>query len=74
MNFGVMLPGMISGWICKQTGYELFFIIALVVSIPAFILAWIVPFTHSDKDAENGESELKEALTSAVEGEEDSQF
>lgn len=69
MNLGVMLPGMISGWICKQTGYELFFIIALVVSIPAFILAWIVPFTHSDSD-----TTAEEAIDSAIEGEENSQF
>lgn len=49
MNLGVMLPGMISGWICERTGYELFFIIALIVSVPAFILAKIVPFSHPDK-------------------------
>jgi len=50
MNLGVMLPGMISGWICERTGYETFFIIALVVAVPAFLLAWFVPFTHSDKE------------------------
>ncbi|MDE7025219.1 MAG: MFS transporter [Paramuribaculum sp.] len=56
MNLGVMLPGMVSGWICERTGYETFFIIALVVAIPAFILAWFVPFTHSDNpDAEKAE-------------------
>lgn len=49
MNLGVMLPGMISGWICERTGYELFFVIALIVSVPAFILAKIVPFSHPDK-------------------------
>lgn len=48
MNLGVMLPGMVSGWICERTGYETFFIIALAVAIPAFLLAWFVPFTHSD--------------------------
>lgn len=50
MNLGVMLPGMISGWICERTGYELFFLIALVMAVPAFLLAWKVPFTHSDTD------------------------
>lgn len=58
MNLGVMLPGMISGWICKHTGFEVFFIIALVVSIPAFILAWSVPFTHSDNDEVEGEGQV----------------
>lgn len=52
MNFSVMLPGMISGWICEKVGYEMFFIIALIVAIPAFILAWVVPFTHSDNGNE----------------------
>lgn len=60
MNLGVMLPGMISGWICERTGYEVFFIIALVVSIPAFILAWIVPFTHSDDEQTKAETEKAE--------------
>lgn len=49
MNLGVMLPGMISGVICEHTGYELFFIIALVMAAPVFILTWFLPFTHSDK-------------------------
>lgn len=50
MNLGVMLPGMVSGWICGLVGYEVFFTIALIVAVPAFLLAWFVPFTHSDKD------------------------
>lgn len=70
MNFGVMLPGMISGYICKATGYEMFFIIALVVSIPAFILAWTIPFTHND----NENPTTEEAIDTAIRGEEDSQF
>ena len=53
MNLGVMLPGMVSGWICEHVGYEAFFTIALIVAVPAFLLAWIVPFSHSDKDEAN---------------------
>ena len=52
MNLGFMIPGMISGWIYEQVGYEQFFFIALLVSIPAFILAWVVPFSHPDKETE----------------------
>ena len=52
MNLGIMIPGMISGWIYKQVGYEQFFFIALLVSLPAFILAWVIPFSHSDKKTE----------------------
>lgn len=73
MNLGVMLPGMISGYICARTGYELFFIIALVMSVPAFLLAWFVPFTHPDGNS-GEKAEGEEALESAVKGEEDSQF
>lgn len=47
MNLGFMIPGMISGWIFQQVGYEQFFFIALVVSIPAFIMAWVVPFDNA---------------------------
>lgn len=66
MNLGVMLPGMISGSICNAVGYEMFFLIALFVAIPAFILAWIVPFTHSDKGGDNE----KEIATDVVKTEE----
>lgn len=69
MNLGVMLPGMISGEICEKVGYEVFFIIALVVAIPAFILAWIVPFTHSD----GGDSE-HEAIDDSVKTEESTEM
>lgn len=53
MNLGVMLPGMICGWVFEdllKANYELFFLVALVVSIPSFILTWKVPFTHTDKE------------------------
>ncbi|MBP3353653.1 MAG: MFS transporter [Bacteroidales bacterium] len=50
MNLGFMIPGMVSGWIYEQVGYETFFLIALIVSIPAFLLAWFVPFSHPDKE------------------------
>lgn len=48
MNLGFMIPGMISGWIYEQVGYQTFFLIALIVAVPAFLLTWFVPFTHSD--------------------------
>ncbi len=66
MNLGVMLPGMISGWICEHTGYELFFLIALIVAVPAFILAWIIPFSHTDND----DSSAADAIDSEIKAEE----
>lgn len=52
MNLGVMLPGMMSGWLCdrlgewfdKPGGYEPFFIFVLVATIPAFLITWFAPF------------------------------
>jgi len=49
MNLGVMLPGMISGWLSEQLGYQRFFILVLIAGIPAFIITWFLPFTYTDK-------------------------
>lgn len=49
-NLGVMLPGMISGVISDAVGYQSFFMLALIGTIPAFLLTWILPFSHSDKE------------------------
>ncbi len=46
---GVMLPGMMSGYVSDWLGYKLFFIFVLVAAIPAFLRTWFVPFTHEDK-------------------------
>lgn len=39
MALGMMLPGMISGWIQQQLGYQLFFIWVCFSTLPAFIIA-----------------------------------
>ena len=52
MNLSVMLPGMVSGSISDRVGYELFFLIALVVAIPGLICAYKVPFTYDDEGNE----------------------
>ncbi len=39
MALGMMLPGMISGWIQEQIGYQNFFIWICISTIPAFIIA-----------------------------------
>lgn len=50
MNFGVMLPGMLSGWVWRMLGgYEPFFLFVLVATIPAFLITYFVPFTYADK-------------------------
>lgn len=55
MNLGVMLPGMMSGWVCEQLGkwfdkpggYEPFFIFVLIATIPAFLMTYFVPFKYA---------------------------
>ena len=50
MNLGFMLPGMISGYVYQHLGYEMFFLLALAMSLPAFILAAVIPFSHSSEN------------------------
>lgn len=49
MNLGVMLPGMLSGYVSDMLGYQHFFIFVLFCTIPAFLITWFVPFTYPDK-------------------------
>ena len=39
MALGMMLPGMVSGWVQQQLGYQHFFIWACVSTLPAFAMA-----------------------------------
>lgn len=48
MNLGVMLPGMISGYISDLIGYENFFIYVLLATVPAFLITYFIPFTYDD--------------------------
>ena len=48
MNLGVMLPGMLSGYVSDWLGYRHFFIFVLFCTIPAFLITWFVPFTYPD--------------------------
>ena len=50
MNLGVMLPGIVSGLISDAIGYKWFFVFTLIATIPAFLITYFVPFTHSDKE------------------------
>lgn len=47
MNLGFMIPGMLSGLVWSHTGYRMFFLITLAMSIPAFVIAARIPFTHT---------------------------
>jgi PAT family beta-lactamase induction signal transducer AmpG len=43
MNLGVILPGLVSGWIQTRIGYKNFFIWALISTIPALIISRFIP-------------------------------
>ncbi len=43
MALGMMIPGMFSGWIQENIGYQLFFIWVCVATIPGFILTKFIP-------------------------------
>ena len=42
MALGMMLPGMVSGWIQETIGYSLFFVWVMICTIPGFVLAKII--------------------------------
>ncbi len=52
MNLGVMLPGMISGYLSDMLGYQNFFIWVMIATIPAFLVTWFVPFTYNTEHPE----------------------
>jgi len=47
MALGMMVPGMLSGWIQEMLNYEKFFIWVIICTIPGFI---ILPFLKIDKN------------------------
>ena len=62
MNLGVMLPGMISGYVSDWLGYRDFFVYVLICTIPAFLITWFVPFTHTEKEVEKIDGEGVEKI------------
>ena len=60
MALGLIVPGMVSGWIQSKIGYERFFLWVLLSSVPAMIMAKFVPI-HGPRPA-LGDKELVETL------------
>ena len=44
MALGMMVPGMISGWIQEQIGYQHFFIWVMICCVPVFLVLPFLPF------------------------------
>ncbi len=60
MNFSVMITGAVSGFISEAVGYKIFFIIAMLATIPIFIMSRLVPFTYPDDRSGNKKQEINE--------------
>ena len=43
MALGMMIPGMISGWLQELIGYQHFFVWVIIATIPAFIITRYIP-------------------------------
>jgi len=55
MALCMMLTGMVSGILQDAVGYQWFFIIACIATIPSFITTWLAPFNvdHSNEETPN---------------------
>jgi PAT family beta-lactamase induction signal transducer AmpG len=50
MNLGVMLPGMLSGWVCDTIGgFKYFFVFVLVTIIVPLLITKFIPFSYDEK-------------------------
>ena len=59
MALGMMIPGMISGWLQELIGYQNFFIWVMLATIPSFLVCWLIPLDaefgkKSDEESEKG--------------------
>jgi PAT family beta-lactamase induction signal transducer AmpG len=43
MSLGMMLPGMVSGWLQEFLGYQYFFVWILIATVPSFLVAALIP-------------------------------
>ena len=56
MALGMMVPGMISGWLQESVGYTTFFVIIMIATIPTLLL---VPFLKIDPEFGKGAKKEK---------------
>ena len=58
MALGMMMPGMVSGWLQETVGYTTFFVIIMIATIPTLLL---VPFLKVDPEFGKGAKKEKKA-------------
>jgi len=47
MALGMMLPGMMSGWLQELIGYPNFFLWVMLATIPSFLVCWLIPLDEN---------------------------
>lgn len=52
MALGMMLPGLVSGYLQQALGYQLFFVVVLLLTIPGMLTLCFIPFEHKQNSAE----------------------
>src|SRR3990172_8207771 len=50
MQFGFLIPSMVSGFVSDFLGYSDFFIWVMIATIPSFLITWFVPFRDTGTD------------------------
>ena len=56
MQFGFLIPSMISGFVSDFLGYKYFFVWVMIATIPSFLITWLVPFRDTTEDQKIAES------------------
>lgn len=56
MQFGFLIPSMISGFVSDYLGYRDFFIWVMIATIPSFLITWFVPFRDVARDEGSAQS------------------
>jgi PAT family beta-lactamase induction signal transducer AmpG len=47
MALGMMIPGMVSGWLQELIGYQYFFTWVMLATVPSFVVAMLIPLDSS---------------------------
>jgi MFS transporter, PAT family, beta-lactamase induction signal transducer AmpG len=56
MQFGFLIPSMISGFVSDYLGYRDFFIWVMIATIPSFLITWLVPFREITPEEGTGQT------------------
>ena len=51
MGFGFLIPSSMSGYLSDALGYQKFFLLVMLATIPSFLISWLVPFRDTSKEA-----------------------